>query len=126
MGTSIGSVSQLVNVIRFELTGRATAPSGKGGSGAHAGRVAGRYAEQNVAGLIEVRIKQIAQDDPQRGRKAFRVFLEVVLLSKFGEQMVADPKFYQMLDDVQNAMEADPACSKLIGEAIAHLLAGQD
>lgn len=120
MSAPIGSVSQLVNVIRSELTGRAAAP---GKPGAKAGQGTRRYADQNLAGLIEVRIKHIARDDPQRGRKAFRVFLEAVLLSRFGEQMIADPKFYQLLDDVQRAMEADPACAKLVDEAIEQLLA---
>jgi hypothetical protein len=123
MSVSIGSVSQLVSVIRSELTGTLAGAPGKSARGAKGKAAGGRYAERNLAGLIEVRIRQIGPDDPQRGRKAFRVFLEAVLLSHFGEAMLADPKFHQMLDDVQGAMEADPACEALIGEAIANLLA---
>jgi hypothetical protein len=109
-------------VIRSELTTRTAGVQGK--SGARRGKAGARYADQNLAGLIEVRIKQIARDDPQRGRKAFRVFLEAVLLSHFGERMLADPQFYQLLDDVQRAMQADPDCAAMIDSAIAQLLAG--
>lgn len=118
MSTPIGSVSQLVHVIRSQLNARAPARRV-----AASDATVTRYAEQNLAALIEVRVKQIGRDDPQRGRKAFRVFLEAVLLAQFGEQMLADPQFYQLLDDVQRAMQADPACAQLMDQAIAQLLA---
>lgn len=124
MSASIGGVSQLVSVIRSELTAR---PQGaRAGARAAAGKEGGRYADQNLTALIGVRVRQIGRDDPQRGRKAFRVFLEAVLLSHFGEQMLADPKFYQMLDDVQLTMEGDAACAAMIADAIGHLLASED
>lgn len=91
-------------------------PSGK------AKPTASRYSEENLSALIEMRIRQIGRDDPQRGRKAFRVFIEAVLLSHFGESLVNDAKFYQIVDDVQNALEADAACAAMVGTAIEHLL----
>ena len=98
-------------------------PAAPGKTAGSPGRArSGRYADKNLATLIELRISQINPDDPQRGRKAFRVFLEVVLLSQFGEQMVNDPKFHQLVDDVQAAMEADPVSGPMVGSAIAHLL----
>ena len=124
MSSSIGSVTQLVTVIRAELSARtgakaATAPGATRGRARDAGA---RYAGENLAALIGMRVRQIARDDPQRGRKAFTVFLEAVLVSHFGEQMVSDPQFYRVLDDVQGAMEADPACAVLVADAIEHLL----
>ncbi len=72
--------------------------------------------------MIGLRVRQIARDDPQRGRKAFSVFLEAVLLAHFGPHMVTDPQFHRLLDEVQGAMEADPACARLVEDAIGHLL----
>ena len=119
---AVGSVSQLVTVIRAQLSARAPAAAA---ARAVRGDVAaaGRQAERNLAGLIELRIRQIAPGDPQRGRRAFRVFLGAVLLSHFGEELMHDPKFYQLLGDVQDALEADPASSLLVRDAIAQLLA---
>lgn len=123
MSNSIASVGQLVTVIRSELS-RVTVPapvtSGQPGITPARGE---RYAGRNLPRLVQVRIRQISRDDPQRGRKAFRVFLEAVLLSTLGEELVADPQFHQMVDDVQRAMEAQPSCAQLIDEAIGQLLA---
>lgn len=126
MASAIGSVAQLVKVIQSQLAARA-APEGGAArkaapAGAPGGAAARRYAQQNLGSLIELRVRQIGRDDPQRGRKAFRVFLEAVLLSHFGDGMVGDPRFFQMVDDVQLAMEADAGCRELVARAIEQLL----
>jgi hypothetical protein len=121
--SSISSVNQLVSVIQAQLAARA--PASAAGKRRGAGvRVAAddRYAQENLGPLIELRVRQIARDDPQRGRKAFRVFLEAVLLSHFGGALVNDPRFFQMVDDVQHAMEADAQCGELVASAIEQLL----
>jgi hypothetical protein len=117
------SVSQLVTVIRSELSKVATPLPRAAGTLAESPPRGARYAQPRLPGLIASRIRQIGRDDPQRGRKAFRVFLEAVLLSSFGEQMVADPRFHQLVDDVQHAMEGQAGCAQLVGEAIDQLLA---
>jgi hypothetical protein len=133
MASSVGSVDQLVAAIRIQLGGVQTRNAAKGGPARAAGAKQGRassasgksgdpYSSEKLAGLIGVRVRQIKRDDPDRGRKAFRVFLEAVLLSHFGPDLVNDPRFYQLVDDVQNAIEANPACQPLVGDAMAHLL----
>lgn len=127
MTSSIGSVAQLVKVIQTQLAARAAPDGAAAGAkaaraGAPARRAAERYARENLGSLIELRVRQIGRDDPNRGRKAFRVFLEAVLLSHFGEGMVGDPRFFQMVDDVQLAMEADAGCRDLVARAIEQLL----
>ena len=124
MSASIATVSELVTVIRAQLAGRVPAAAQR--KAATRSAAGARYAEQNLAGLIEFRIRQLASGDPQRGRKAFRVFLEAVLLSHLGEELVNDPRFYQLLDDVQGALEADPATATLVQDAIAYLLSKND
>lgn len=124
MSASIGSVAQLVSVIQSELAVRTPpAATGRQRGGTTASSLSDRYTEQNLGALVELRVRQIARDDPQRGRKAFRVFLEAVLLSQLGAGLVNDPRFFQMVDDIQLTMEADPQCSELVAEAIAQLLA---
>ena len=119
MGVSIGAVNELVSVIQGQLAARAPARPARRGSAARGAR----YAPGQLHALIEQRVRQIGADDPQRGRKAFRVFLEAVLLSHFGEALVADPLFFQLVDEVHGGLDADPACKELIAGAIAHLLA---
>lgn len=123
MSVSIGAVNELVSVIQGQLAARRPATRKPAGQAAARGT---RYAPGQLTALIEQRVRQIGADDPQRGRKAFRVFLEVVLLSHFGEALVADPKFFQLVDEVQGSLEADAACAELIASAIAHLLGQPD
>jgi hypothetical protein len=122
MSVSIGAVNELVSVIQGQLATRSPArrPAERPAPRST------RYAPGQLTALIEQRVRQIGADDPQRGRKAFRVFLEAVLLSHFGEALVADPKFFQVVDEVQGGLEADPACTELVGIAIAHLLGQPD
>lgn len=121
---TISPVTQLVAAIQSQLAAR-TAP-GAARKGAPRNRARGSgYDREGLAGLIELRVAQIAPDDTQRGRKAFRVFLEAVLLSHFGAGLANDPRFYHMLDDIQGTLEADPACAALVADAVAHLLARQ-
>lgn len=117
MSSSIGTVNDLVAVIQRQLSARAPlrpAPARV--------RTAPRGAAKQLNALIELRVRQIRPDDPQRGRKALRVFLEAVLISHFGEPMMADARFFQLVDEVQDALEGDPDCKDLMAAAIGHLL----
>lgn len=121
--TGIASVGQLVAVIQAQFAARTRAPAGRAAprqARANGGRDAGR-----LQALIELRVRQIGADDPGRGRKAFRVFLESVLLAELGEGLNADPKFHQLVDDVQRTLEADARCAPLVQDAITYLLGGK-
>jgi hypothetical protein len=121
MTTGISSVTQLVAVIRNQLANQASAAMRRQAPGK--AKDTNPYAEENLGALIELRVRQIGRDDPQRGRKAFRVFLEAVLVSHFGTNLINDPAFHQMVEDVQHAMEANAECGRMIDSAMAQLLA---
>ena len=124
MPSSISTVGQLVAVIRGQLSSRSDVGSNKRSGNSKTANKANAYSSANLETLIGQRIKSIERDDPNRGRKAFRVFLESIFLSHFGEQMINDPKFYQLVDDVHMSMETDDATRDLIDAAILHLLSG--
>ena len=128
MSVSIGAVNELVSVIQGQLAVRRPVgkPAARATGGGAPGAPGARYAPGQLTALIEQRVRLIGADDPQRGRKAFRVFLEAVLLSHFGEALVADPKFFQLVDEVQGSLEADPASSELVASAVAHLTGQAD
>jgi len=54
------------------------------------------------------RVANLTPDDPERERKAFRYFLEAALVSDLGANLINDPKFHQLVDIVQQRMEAQP------------------
>lgn len=115
--TSISSVQQIVATIRSGMGGPVPAKTGR------KARADGRGQEQTGMGrLITERIKSLDPEDPKRGRKAFRIFLESVLLSELGEGLINDPQFYQMVDKIQDTMERDPRILAAIEQATAALL----
>lgn len=54
------------------------------------------------------RVASLAPDDRERERKAFRYFLEAALVADLGANLISDPKFHQLVDIVQQRMEAHP------------------
>lgn len=79
----------------------------------HAARgstVAGEQAMQRV----QVRLGQIPSDDPDSASRVFQIFLESILIEHFGEAMVLDPAFFEMVGEVQRQMEANPELAKRI------------
>lgn len=120
--SSVGPIDQLVSVLRAQLAAKPAAPARSAASGRSREAAGSRYDDKNLMALIELRVKAIDGKDPQRGRKAFRVFLEAVLLSQFGEAMINDPKFYQLVDDVHAALESSSATAPLVEAAVDDLL----
>ena len=120
--TSIGNVNQIVAVIRQQLATRATPFDSRLRRGDGAGGAAAKSSPKDIAALIGQRIKAIDRDDPNRGRKTFRVFLESILLSEFGEDLINDPQFYRVVDDVQHQMETDPSTQGTVSTAIQELV----
>ncbi|MFZ6778071.1 hypothetical protein ACO0LD_14665 [Undibacterium sp. Ji83W] len=78
--------------------------------------------KKDLGHLIVQRVAGIPLEDPHRRRKAFRAFLESVLLDELGEGLIADPRFFRMVEDIQNQMQADQELAPIIDQAIDLLL----
>lgn len=79
-------------------------------------------ASPDLATLVAQRVRSISADDPQRERKALRVFLETVLLSELGPGLVNDPGFAAMVDHVQEELTSDPDLASAASQAAQTLL----
>jgi hypothetical protein len=120
--TSISNIQQIVAVIRQQLATRATPLEPRLRRGEGAAGAAAKSPPKDIAALIGQRIKAIDRDDPNRGRKTFRVFVESILLSEFGEDLINDSQFYRIVDDVQQQMETDPATQASVATATQELV----
>jgi hypothetical protein len=78
---------------------------------------------EDLATALARRITAIDKADPDRRRKAFRVFLESVMLDEWGAELINDPSFHQLVDKVQAQMESRADLRALMQEASARLLA---
>ena len=79
--------------------------------------------EAQLQQLVALRVRALSPDDPQRQRKAFRLFLESVLMQAFGRERLDDRGFDQMVDAVLQRMESDAELFAALREAGDLLLA---
>lgn len=82
----------------------------------------GSQVQPGAAAFVAVRIRAIQPDDPQRRRRVFRAFLEGSLLNLFGPDATLDPAFQAMVDQVQEAMQANAGLAAPIEQLVDHLL----
>lgn len=81
--------------------------------------------EPDVAEVITLRINQIDKLDPDRVSKAFRIFLESILIAEFGSQLINDPRFFQMIDSIKSQMQGDFELSEMIKSAMESVFNGK-
>jgi hypothetical protein len=86
---TIGPVQQIVAAIRAEMAGRVQA----GAAPRRAAAKPARGQASRSGTLIAERVRALDPADPDRGRKAFRIFLESVLLAELGEELINDHGF---------------------------------
>jgi hypothetical protein len=121
----IDPTTQLAALIRAQVTAlrRREKPVGRRQEAGPNDKAA---AQPDLASAVAQRVRSLDPDDPQRARKALRIFLETVLLSELGQELVGDPAFALMVDHVQQQMEIDPELAKASAEAARLLLASAD
>jgi hypothetical protein len=73
------------------------------------GNAAPRASPQNVREAVRQRLRALDPADPRHAAKATRVFVESVLVAEFGDSLINDPKFRELIDDVAATMLADTA-----------------
>lgn len=78
-----------------------------------------------VAGTLAQRIAAIAPADPDRRRKAVRLFVESRIAAELGEQLLNDPGFPRMLDAIQARMQADAEVAAAVESLGEWLVAGR-
>jgi hypothetical protein len=124
---SIDPTNQLAALIRVQVAslrrkqaGKQAPPAAKTSSSAMGS------ATPDLAALVAQRVRSISADDPERERKALRIFLETVLLSELGPELVSDPGFATMVDHVQQQMTSDPDLALAAREAARTLLKSAD
>ncbi|SDJ59296.1 hypothetical protein [Variovorax sp. OV700] len=79
--------------------------------------------EAQLQQMVALRVRALAPEDPQRQRKAFRLFLESVLVQAFGRERLDDRGFDQLVDAVMQQMESDSDLHAALREAGDQLLA---
>lgn len=66
-------------------------------------------------------IQAIDADDPAKSSKTMRVFVESVLAWQFGAAVLPDPRFADLVADVQATLESDPGVSEALSRLVAEM-----
>lgn len=82
-------------------------------------------AHRAAVDLMAHRLRSLDPADPQRRHKAIRIYLESELTREFGQGLLNDPSFAQMVDAVQSQMQED-AETAIAMEKVADLLLAAD
>jgi len=124
---ALDPAQQLAALIRVQVASLRRRQGGGRAASTPAGTPAdSASAQQDLSAIVAQRIRAIPRDDPQRERKAFRLFLETVIVAELGTALVNDPSFAVMIDHVQRQMESDPQLAQASLEAARALLRAAD
>jgi len=126
--TRIDTSQALVALIQQGLTGRSngvvrgTAGTTAGSVSEQSGRPFTHYCRDDISATVSQRIRAIDTADPDRRRKAFRFFLEATLAAELGGELIDDPAFYRLVDEVQESMNQDTSLQPALIRATDELL----
>ena len=81
-----------------------------------------RTKSEDLAARLARRARAIDPSDPDAADKAMHVFLESVLLAEFGEHLINDPAFHQIVEGVYQQMRANAEMAAMMGSATRALL----
>lgn len=83
-----------------------------------------RTKSEDLAARLARRARAIDPSDPDASDKAMHVFLESVLLAEFGEHLINDPAFHQIVEGVYQQMRANAELAAMMDSATRGLLGG--
>jgi hypothetical protein len=106
--STIDRLNGVVEVLRRQIAESARRLDVRGKPSKAPDTVGARPPLQDVKRRIKERLEAIPGNDPDRTRKAQRVFIEAVLTWEFGDTLLLDQRFEEMMDRVQEGLAAAP------------------
>jgi hypothetical protein len=104
----LSGLSQITQILRKKLSERSSSRVGKNVDTPLSGFCAPspprtKPSAEEIKRKIGERIRNLSADD-RRGKKGAQIFVELVLMWDFGEQLLRDPQFTELSKEVVNAM----------------------
>jgi hypothetical protein len=103
--------------VAAELAGKAEARVPVQQKGTESSSI-GRPGVDTLRRRISDDIRRLDPDDPARRKKALRLLVEGALTWQFGSAVLNDPRFAELVSEVQQTLETDPGVSDLLIAAI--------
>ena len=80
-----------------------------------------RPSPEQLRQRIADRVRSLDPDDPRRPQKARRAFLESVIAWEFGDAVMQDRHFDELVDHIQQTFDAAPDVSRQLDELLAQM-----
>jgi hypothetical protein len=119
----INRLDQVMQIIGQQMSERAARleAGGKPELPAAPARAARRPPLATLKSRIRERLGAIDPQDPRRPEKARRVFLESVLAWQFGNELLLERGFEDVVSGVQEALRANPGVDARLGQLLRDL-----
>jgi|SRR5581483_5371884 len=120
----INRLDQVMRIIGRQMSERAARleAGGKPLPVAAPTRLARRPPLTALKSKIQQRLKALDPNDPRQPEKARRIFLESVLAWQFGDELMVDRGFADIVSGVQEALSAHPQMDSRLAEILRELL----
>lgn len=120
----VNRLDQIMRVIGQQMSERAARLEAGGKPLPVAGptRVARRPALTALKSKVQERLKALDPEDARHPEKARRVFLESVLAWQFGDELMLERGFAEIVAGVQEALRAHPQMDARLGELLRDLV----
>lgn len=119
---NIDSTSRFLLQIRAQMSAAALEARATGTRSPAQRRPAEGSSAPDTQRVLLQRVRAIAPDDPDRRKKAFRVFLESVLADELGIHLLNDPAYHRIVEDVYRTMDRNARLAPAIDKAGEYLL----
>lgn len=118
----VGRLDQVLRLISRQMAERASRlDAGTAPSQASATPPSRRVALGALKERVRGRLRSIDPGDPRRQQKARRVFLESVLSWQFGDELLLDRGFEEMIAGVQEALQEHPRLEQRLTQLLSDL-----
>lgn len=119
---AISRLNRLMETLRQQLAGatKRTSPT-SGHAPTHGPQPVQRPTVEQLRARIHERILALGPDDPERRRKAQRLFLEAVIAWEFGEQLLMDSELNRLIDRLEATFASEPEMEHELNAALQGL-----
>jgi hypothetical protein len=115
---SVARMNQVMLLLRQQLLSRAgrdkTKPSLRAAGGAKATGHGARSERGSLSRVVSLRLDTLRNAGVTNPQLLKRAFVEQLLVSGFGDQMMNDAKFQEMVDEVLSTLQHDPELAELL------------
>jgi hypothetical protein len=120
----VNRLDQIMRLIGQQMSERAARleAGGKSLPAASPTRLARRPSLTALKSKVQERLNALDPDDPRHPEKSRRVFLESVLAWQFGNELMLDRGFAEIVAGVQEALRAHPRADARLGELLRDLI----